>query len=201
VSLFCLSSPCILCNQGCQCLCFVLLHPVNKDTGNLDYTRYRVKKNKTKTLVTLITQDTGWRKTKQRHWQPWLHKIQGEEKQNKDTGNLDYTRYRVKTNKTKTLVTLITQDTGWRKTKQRHWQPWLHKIQGEDKQNKDTGNLDYTRYRVKTNKPVSLFCLSSPCILCNQGCQCLCFVCLHPVSCVIKVASVFVLFFFTLYLV
>jgi hypothetical protein len=28
---------------------------------------------------------------------------------------------------------------------QRHWQPWLHKIQGEDKQNKDTGNLDYTR--------------------------------------------------------
>jgi hypothetical protein len=46
-----------------------------------------------------------------------------------------------------------------------------------------------------------LFCLSSPCILCNQGCQCLCFVCLHPVSCVIKVASVFVLFVFTLYLV
>ena len=37
---------------------------------------------------------------------------------------------------------------------------------------------------------MSLFCLSSPCILCNQGYQCLCFVCLHPVSCVIKVASV-----------
>ena len=161
----------------------------NKDTGNLDYTRYRVKKKqKTKTLATLITQDTGWRQTKkitlatlitqdtvwrqtkQRHWQPWLHKILGEEKQNKDTdnldytryrvkksktnntGNLDYTRYRVKTNKTKTLATLITQDTGWRQIKQRHWQPWLHKIQGEDKQNKDTGNLDYTRYRVKTNK-------------------------------------------------
>jgi hypothetical protein len=186
VSLLCLSSHCILCNQGCQCLCFVCL---------------------------LITQDTGWRQTKQRHWQPWLHKIQGEDKQNKDTilcnqgcqcylfclfspcilciqgcqcflfclsspcilciqgcqclcfvclhpvqnkgtGNLDYTRYRMKTNKTKTLATLITQDTGWRQTKQitlatlitqdtgwrqtkqRHWQPWLHKIQGEDKQNK-----------------------------------------------------------------
>ena len=122
------------------------------NTGNLDYTRYRVKTNKTKTLTTLITQDTGWRQTKQRHWQPWLHKIQGEDKQNKDTGNLDYTRYRVKINKTKTLATLITQDTGWRQTKQRHWQPWLHKIQGEEKQNKDTGNLDYTRYRVKTNK-------------------------------------------------
>ena len=122
------------------------------NTGNLDYTRYRVKTNKTKTLTTLITQDTGWRQTKQRHWQPWLHKIQGEDKQNKDTGNLDYTRYRVKINKTKTLATLITQDTGWRETKQRHWQPWLHKIQGEDQQNKDTGNLDYTRYRVKTNK-------------------------------------------------
>ena len=124
------------------------------NTGNLDYTRYSVKTNKTKTLATLITQDTGWRQTKQitlatlnkqdtgwrqtkqRHWQPWLHKIQCEDKQNKDTGNLDYTRYSVKTNKTKTLATLIIQDTGWRKTKQRHWQPWLHKIQGEDKQNK-----------------------------------------------------------------
>ena len=47
------------------------------NTGNLDYTRYRVKTNKTN-----------------------------------NTGNLDYTRYRVKTNKTKTLTTLITQDTG-----------------------------------------------------------------------------------------
>ena len=111
-----------------------------------------MKTNKTKTLATLITQDTGWRQTKQTHWQPWLHKIQGEDKQNKDTGNLDYTRYRMKRNKTKTLATLITQDTGWRQTKQRHWQPWLHKIQCEDKQNKDTGNLYYTRYRVKTNK-------------------------------------------------
>jgi hypothetical protein len=164
-----------------------------------DLTRYRMKTNRTKTLATLITQDTvwrlteqitlatfitqdtWWRQTKQRHWQPWLHKIHGEDKQNKDTGNLEYTRYRVKTNKTKTLATLITQDTGWRQTKQRHWQPWIHKIQGEDKQNKDTGNLDYTRY--------------------SHGCQCLCFVCLHPVSCVIKVTSVFVLFFFTLYLV
>jgi hypothetical protein len=100
----------------------------------------------------------------------------------KDTGNLDYTRYRMKTNKTKTLATLITQDTGWRQTKQRHWQPWLHTIQDEDKQNKDTGNLG----------------LSSPCILCIQGWQCLCFVCLHTVSCVIKVASVIVLFVFTL---
>ena len=117
----------------------------NKDTGNLDYTSYRVKTNKTKTLATLITQDTVWRQTKQRHRQPWLHKIQGEDIQNKDTGNLDYTRHRVKKNKTKTLTTLITQDTVWRKTKQRHWQPWVHKIQCEDKQNKDTGNLDYTR--------------------------------------------------------
>jgi hypothetical protein len=198
VSLFCLSSPCILCNQGCLCLCFVCLHTVscvikeqdeekqNKDTDNLDYTRYSLKKNKTKTLATLSTQDTVWRQTKQRHWQPWLHKIQCEDKQNKDTDNLDYTRYSVKTNKTKTLATLITQDTGWRQTKQRHWQPWLHKIQCEDKQNKDTGKLDY---------------LSPPCILCNQGCQCLCFVFLHTVSCVIKVASVFALFVFTLYLV
>ena len=151
-----------------------------------------MKTNKTKTLATLITQDTGWRQTKQitlatlitqdtvwrqtkqRHWQPWLHKIQGEDKQNKDTGNLDYTRYRVKKNKTKTLATLITQDTGWRQTKkitlatlitqdtvwrqtkQRHWQPWLHKILGEEKQNKDTDNLDYTRYRVKKNKTKTL---------------------------------------------
>jgi hypothetical protein len=147
VSLFCLSSPCILCNQGCQCLCFVFLHTVSCVIKAVSV------------LVLFVTQDTEWRKTKQRHWQPWLHKIQGEDKQNKDTGNLDYTRYRVKTNKTnntgnldytiysvkknktKTLATLITQDTGWRQTKQitlatlitqdtvwrqikqRHWQP------------------------------------------------------------------------------
>jgi hypothetical protein len=60
---------------------------------------------------------------------------------------------------------------------------------GEDKQNKDTGNLDYTRYRVKTNKAKILATLITQ-DMCNQGCQCLCFVCLHPVSCVIKVASV-----------
>ena len=47
------------------------------NTGNLDYTRYRVKTNKTN-----------------------------------NTGNFDFTRYRMKTNKTKTLATLITQDTG-----------------------------------------------------------------------------------------
>jgi hypothetical protein len=30
-----------------------------KDTGNLDYTTYRVKTNKTNTLANLIAQDTG----------------------------------------------------------------------------------------------------------------------------------------------
>jgi hypothetical protein len=66
----------------------------------------------------------------------FLHKIQEEDKQNKnttkrDTGNTRHTRYRRKTNKTKIkhreiLVTLDTQDTGGRQTKQkytteRHW--------------------------------------------------------------------------------
>ena len=122
------------------------------NTGNLDYTRYSVKTNKTKTLATLITQDTGWRQTKQRHWQPWLHKIQGEENKTKTLATLITQDTGWRQTKQITLATLITQDTVWRQTKQRHWQPWLHKIQGEDKQNKDTGNLDYTRYRVKTKQ-------------------------------------------------
>jgi hypothetical protein len=62
--------------------------------------------------------------------------VSSEDKQNKnttkrDTGNIRHTRYRRKINKTKiqqreTLVTLDTQDTGGRQTKQkynkeRHW--------------------------------------------------------------------------------
>ena len=53
------------------------------ETGNIEHTRYRTKKNKTKnnpeTLATFGTQDTGQRKTKQkttqRHWQHLVHKI------------------------------------------------------------------------------------------------------------------------------
>ena len=86
-----------------------------------------------------------------------------------------------------TLATLSTQDTrrgqtkqknvreNWRDnqewTIQRHWQHWVHKTQGEDKQNKktlektegtikngqfrDTGNIEYTRHRTRTNKTKS----------------------------------------------
>ena len=78
-----------------------------------------MKTNKTKTLATLITQDTGWRQTKQITLATLI---------TQDTG--------WRQTKQITLATLITQDTVWRQTKQRHWQPWLHKIQGEDKQNK-----------------------------------------------------------------
>jgi hypothetical protein len=55
--------------------------------------------------------------------------------------------------------------------------------------------------QVSVLRCVFVFCLSSPCVLCAQCCQrlwigflcCvvfLCFVCLHPVSCVPNVASV-----------
>ena len=85
--------------------------------GNTRHTRYRRKTNKTKIqqraiLVTLDTQDTGGRKTKQNTTK-------------RDTGNTRHTRYRRKTNKTKIqqreiLVTLDTQDTGGRQTKQKY---------------------------------------------------------------------------------
>ena len=97
------------------------------------------KTNKTKIqqreiLVALDTQDIGGRQTKQeynkkRYWQHQTHKIQEEDKQNKnitkrDTGNTRHTRYRRKTNKTKIqqkqiLATLDTQDIGGRQTKQK----------------------------------------------------------------------------------
>jgi hypothetical protein len=125
------------------------------------------------------------------------------------TGNLDYTRYRVKKNKTNNTGNL--DYTRYRVKKNK---------------TNNTGSLDYTRYRVKTNKTKTLATLITQDTgrrqtkqITHQGCQCLCFVCLHPVSCVIKVASVicfvflhtvscvikvasvFVLFVFTLYLV
>ena len=119
VSLFCLSSPCILCNQGCQCLCFVFLHPVSCVI-------------KVASVFVLFV----------------------------------FTLYLVYSRLPVSLFCL-------------------------------------SSHCILCNQGCQcyLFCLSSHCILCNQGCQCLCFVFLHTVSCVIKVASVFVLFVFTLYLV
>jgi hypothetical protein len=71
-------------------------------------------------LATLGIQDTGQRQAKQ-----------GAIKngQSRETGNIGYTRHRTKTNKTK-------GHQEW--TIQRNWQHWVHKIQDEDKQNKNT---------------------------------------------------------------
>jgi Flp pilus assembly protein TadB len=81
------------------CFCFVCL-------------KNKTKKQQRKILVTLDTQDTGGRQTKQNT-------------PKRDTGNTRHTRYRRKTNKTKIhhreiLVTLDTQDTGGRQTKQKY---------------------------------------------------------------------------------
>ena len=73
--------------------------------------------------------------------------------QSRETGNIWYTRHRMKTRKTKgksrmdnpeKLATFGTQDTGRRQSKlrgnqewtiQRNWQHLVHKTQDEDKQN------------------------------------------------------------------
>jgi hypothetical protein len=176
----------------------------SRETGNIVYTRYRTKTNKTRGHQEWIIQrenkrghhewtiqrenkrdhqewtiqrenktchqewtiqrenKTGHQEwTIQRKWQYWVHKIQDENKQNKgpsrmnnpeklatlgiqdtgqrqakqgaikngqsrETGNIGYTRYRTKTNKTRGLQEWIIQ---------RHWQHWVHKTQDEDKQN------------------------------------------------------------------
>ena len=72
----------------------------SRDTGNIGYTRHRTKTNKTRG-------NQEW--TIQRNWQHWVHKTQGEDKQNKGQSRID---------NPEKLATLDTQDTGRRQTKQ-----------------------------------------------------------------------------------
>ena len=110
-----------------------------------------MKKNNRETLSTLGTQDTGWRKTIQRHSQHWAHMKQDENKQSIDTVNTGHTRNRTKTNNRVTLSKLGTQDTRWKQTIERHCQHCPHKIQGGNKQSRETITNGHTRYRMEAN--------------------------------------------------
>jgi hypothetical protein len=74
----------------------------SRETGNIGYTRYRTKTNKTRGLQEWIIQ---------RHWQHWVHKTQDEDKQNKGPSRMF---------NPEKLATLATQDTGRRQTKQKY---------------------------------------------------------------------------------
>jgi hypothetical protein len=117
----------------------------------------------------------------------WTHKTQDENKQikngqSRDTGNIEHTKHRMKTNKSRMdnpeiLATLGTQYTGRRQTNQewaiqRYWKHWAHKTQDEDKQikngqSRDTGNIGHTKHRMKTNKSR----MGNPEILATLGTQ------------------------------
>ena len=72
----------------------------------------RENRNNPKKLAILDTQDTRRRQTIQRNWQHWIHKIQDEGKQSRETGNIGYTRHKTKENNPEKLATLGTQDEG-----------------------------------------------------------------------------------------
>jgi hypothetical protein len=167
--------------------CFVCLRPVScvpnvasfSGLSILDFPRI----DNPEKLATLGTQDTGRRQTKQGAIK---------NRRSRDTGNIGNTRHKMKTNKTRGNQEL---------TIQRNWQHWVHKTQGEDKQNKGQsridnpeklatlGTQDTGRRQTKQGAcPVScvpnvasfsglsildcpLFCLSSSCVLCSQCCQ------------------------------
>ena len=102
-------------------------------------------------MSTLGTQETGRKQTFERHCKHWAHKKQDGNKQSIDTVNTVHTRYRVATNNSEKLSTMVTQDTRWKQTIERHCQQWAQKIQDEDKQSRDTVNTGNTRYRIEAN--------------------------------------------------
>ena len=127
----------------------------------MGYTSYKTKTNKTKTQhrkqrVNLVL-------TIQRNWLHGIHKLQDEDKQNKNT--TQKTESQSSIDNTEKLATWDTQVTRRRQTKQKHnienresisteklihklqrnWsiqyyiqRNWIHKLQDEDKQNKNT---------------------------------------------------------------
>jgi hypothetical protein len=97
----------------------------SRETGNIGNTRHKMKTNKTRG-------NQEW--TIQRNWQHWVHKTQGEDKQNKRQSRMD---------NPEKLATLGTQDTGRRQTKQGAI---------KNRQSRETGNIGNTRHRTKTNK-------------------------------------------------
>ena len=87
----------------------------------MGYTSYKTKTNKTKTQhrkqrVNLVL-------TIQRNWLHGIHKLQDEDKQNKNTTQKTESQY------------IDTQLTTYR---ERNWLHGIHKLQDEDKQNKNT---------------------------------------------------------------
>jgi hypothetical protein len=88
---------------------------------------HKTKANNPEKLATLDTQDIRQRQTIQRNWKHWIHKMQDEGKQSRETGNIGYTRHKTKENNPEKLAALDTQDEG--------------------KQSRETGNIGYTRRR------------------------------------------------------
>ena len=148
----------------------------------MGYTSYKTKTNKTKTQhrkqrVNLVL-------TVQRNWLHGIHKLQDEDKQNKNT--TQKTESQSSIDNTEKLATWDTQVTRRRQTKQKHnienresiqyyntEKLGIHKLQDEDKQNKNTtqktesqsridntekldtwiqDEMGYTSYKTKTNK-------------------------------------------------
>ena len=128
------------------------------------YTSYKTKTNKTKTqhrkqIVNLVL-------TVERNWLHGIHKLQDEDKQNTNTtqktesqssidntektGYMGYTSYKTKTNKTKTQhrKQRFIQEL----TVQRNWIHEIHKLQDEDKQNKNTTQKTESQSRIDSTE-------------------------------------------------
>ena len=204
LSLDCLSSSCILCAQCWHCLWIVCLHPVscvpNVDSvsGLFVFILYLVCPVLTVYLYCLFPSCILCAQCWQCLWIVYLHLVSCLPSVDIVYGVFVFILYLVCPMLTVSLDCLLSSCILCAQCWHCLWIVCFHPVSCVPNVDSVSRLFVFILYLVCPVLTVSLYCLSSSCILFVQCWQCLSIVCLHPVSCVFSVDSVSRLFVFIL---